>query len=79
MAGEVSWWTRAKKDTDDRPHLTSLADLDQPNGDGSTRPPEGDATASAKRATFADDDESALTVGVRVGDSVGDSVGAREG
>ena len=60
MAGEVSWWTRAKKDTEDRPHLTSLADLDQPNGDGSTRPPEGDATASAKRATFADDDESAL-------------------
>ena len=61
MAAEVSWWTRAKKDTDDRPHLTSLADLDQPNGGGSTRPPEGDATASAKRVTFAgDDDESAL-------------------
>ena len=60
MAGEVSWWTRAKKDTEDRPHLTSLADLDQPNGDGSTRPPEGDATAQ-KRVTFADgDDESAL-------------------
>ena len=59
-AGEVSWWTRAKKDTEDRPHLTSLADLDQPNGDGSTRPPEGDATAQ-KRVTFADgDDESAL-------------------
>ena len=43
-------------------HLTSLADLDQPNGGGSTRPPAGDATASAKRVTFADggDDESAL-------------------
>ena len=62
MAAEVSWWTRAEKDTEDRPHLTSLADLDQPkNGTGSTRPPEGDATASAKRVTFADDDdESAL-------------------
>ena len=62
MAGEVSWWTRAKKDTEDRPQLTSLADLDQPkNGGGSTRPPEGDATAQ-KRVTFADggDDESAL-------------------
>ena len=62
MAGEVSWWTRAKEDTEDRPHLTSLADLDQPkNGGGSTRPPEGDATAQ-KRVTFADadDDESAL-------------------
>ena len=63
MAGEVSWWTRAKKDTEDRPHLTSLADLDQPkNGGGSTRPPEGDATQTPKRVTFADDgdDESAL-------------------
>ena len=61
MAGEVSWWTRAKKDTEDRPHLTSLADLDQPkNGGGSTRPPEGDTTAQ-KRVTFADGgDESAL-------------------
>ena len=62
MAAEVSWWTRAKKDTEDRPHLTSLADLDQPkNGSGSTRPPEGDTTAQ-KRVTFADggDDESAL-------------------
>ena len=62
MAAEVSWWTRAKKDTEDRPHLTSLADLDQPkNGTGSTRPPEGDTTAQ-KRVTFADggDDESAL-------------------
>ena len=62
MAGEVSWWTRAKKDTEDRPHLTSLADLDQPkNGGGSPRPPEGDTTAQ-KRVTFADggDDESAL-------------------
>ena len=63
MAAEVSWWTRAKKDTEDRPHLTSLADLDQPkNGTGSTRPPEGATTASGKRVTFADggDDESAL-------------------
>ena len=64
MAAEVSWWTRAKKDTEDRPHLTSLADLDQPkNGGGSTRPPEGDANgATPKRVTFADggDDESAL-------------------
>ena len=64
MAAEVSWWTRAKKeDTEDHPrmHLTSLADLDQPNGDGSTRPPEG-ATQTPKRVTFADadDDESAL-------------------
>ena len=62
MAAEVSWWTRAKKDTEDRPHLTSLADLDQPkNGTGSTRPPEGDTTTQ-KRVTFADadDDESAL-------------------
>ena len=43
-------------------HLTSLADLDQPNGGGSTRPPEGDATQTPKRVTFADadDDESAL-------------------
>ena len=55
MAEEVSWWTRAKKDTEDRPHLTSLADLDQPNGGGSTRPPEGDATQTPKRVTFADD------------------------
>ena len=62
MAAEVSWWTRAKKDTEDRPHLTSLADLDQPNGGGSTRRPEGDANgATPKRVTFADDDdESAL-------------------
>ena len=60
MAAEVSWWTRAKKDTDDRPHLTSLADLHQPKGDGS-KPPEGDANgATPKRVTFADDDESAL-------------------
>ena len=56
MAGEGAWWTRAKKDTEDRPHLTSLADLDQPNGTGSTRPPEGDATAQ-KRVTFADADD----------------------
>ena len=61
MAAEVSWWTRAKKDTEDRPHLTSLADLDQPkNGGGSTRPPEGDANgATPKRVTFVDDDEGA--------------------
>ena len=57
MAAEVSWWSRAKKDTEDRPHLTSLADLDQPNGDGSTRPPEGDATQTPKRVTFADDSD----------------------
>ena len=36
-------------------HLTSLSDLDQPNGGGSTRPPEGDATQTPKRVTFADD------------------------
>ena len=88
-AGEVSWWTRAKKDTEDRPHLTSLADLDQPkNGTGSTRPPEGDATASAKRVTFADDDdESALrtaqnpSVAAFVDDALGrasDDAGAEE-
>ena len=70
MAAEVSWWTRAKKDTEDRPHLTSLADLDQPNGGGSTRPPAGDATASAKRVTFADDDdESALRAAQHVRDA----------
>ena len=89
MAAEVSWWTRAKKDTDERPHLTSLADLDQPkNGGGSTRPPEGDATASAKRVTFADDDESALrtaqqasSVAEFVNDALGrasDDAGAEE-
>ena len=80
MAGEVSWWTRAKKDTEDRPHLTSLADLDQPNGDGSTRPPEGDATASAKRVTFADDDdESALRTAQNpsVAEFVDDALGRR--
>ena len=89
MAGEVSWWTRAKKDTEDRPHLTSLADLDQPkNGGGSTRPPEGDATAQ-KRVTFADggDDESALraaqhpSVAEFVDDALGrasDDAGAEE-
>jgi len=62
MAEEVSWWTRAKKDTEDRPHLTSLADLDQPkNGGGSMRPPEGDANgATPKGVTFVDDDESAM-------------------
>ena len=79
MAGEVSWWTRAKKDTDDRPHLTSLADLDQPNGDGSTRPPEGDATAQ-KRVTFADDDdESALRTAQNpsVAEFVDDALGRR--
>ena len=80
MAGEVSWWTRAKKDTEDRPHLTSLADLDQPkNGGGSTRPPEGDATAQ-KRVTFADDDdESALRTAQNpsVAEFVDDALGRR--
>ena len=80
-AGEVSWWTRAKKDTEDRPHLTSLADLDQPkNGGGSTRPPEGDATAQ-KRVTFADggDDESALRAAqnLSVAEFVDDALGQR--
>ena len=79
-AGEVSWWTRAKKDTEDRPHLTSLADLDQPkNGGGSTRPPEGDATAQ-KRVTFADDDdESALRTAQNpsVAEFVDDALGRR--
>ena len=63
MAGEVSWWTRAKKDTEDRPHLTSLADLQPPNGTKNGSTPEGDANgATPKRVTFADadDDESAL-------------------
>ena len=61
MAAEVSWWTRAKKDTEDRPHLTSLADLDQPNSTKNGSTPEGDANgATPKRVTFADDDESAL-------------------
>ena len=89
-AGEVSWWTRAKKDTEDRPHLTSLADLDQPkNGGGSARPPEGDANgATPKRVTFADDDdESALraaqhpSVAEFVDDALGrasDDAGAEE-
>ena len=81
MAGEVSWWTRAKKDTEDRPHLTSLADLDQPkNGGGSTRPPEGDTTAQ-KRVTFADadDDESALRAAQHpsVAEFVDDALGQR--
>ena len=80
MAAEVSWWTRAKKDTEDRPHLTSLADLDQPkNGGGSTRPPEGDATAQ-KRVTFADDDdESALRTAQNpsVAEFVDDALGRR--
>ena len=70
MAAEVSWWTRAKKDTDDSPHLTSLADLDQPNGGGSTRRPEGDANgATPKRVTFADGDESALRTAQHVRDA----------
>ena len=61
MAGEVSWWTRAKKDTEDRPHLTSLADLDQPSGSKNGSTPDGDANgATPKRVTFVDDDESAL-------------------
>ena len=89
MAAEVSWWTRAKKDTDDRPHLTSLPDLQPPNGDGSKRAPEGDATAQ-KRVTFADggDDESALrsaqqasSVAEFVNDALGrasDDAGAEE-
>ena len=84
MAAEVSWWTRAKKeDTEDHPrmHLTSLADLDQPNGDGSTRPPEG-ATQTPKRVTFADadDDESALRTAQQasaVADFVDDALGGR--
>ena len=81
-AGEVSWWTRAKKDTEDRPHLTSLADLDQPkNGDGSTRPPEGDANgATPKRVTFVDDDESALRAvqqASSVAEFVDDALGQR--
>ena len=82
MAAEVSWWTRAKKDTEDRPHLTSLADLDQPkNGDGSTRPPEGDANgATPKRVTFVDDDESALRAvqqASSVAEFVDDALGQR--
>ena len=80
MAAEVSWWTRAKKDTEDRPHLTSLADLDQPNGGGSTQPPEGDTTAQ-KRVTFADadDDESALRAAQHpsVAEFVDDALGQR--
>ena len=81
MAGEVSWWTRAKEDTEERPHLTSLADLDQPkNGGGSTRPPEGDTTAQ-KRVTFADggDDESALRAAQNpsVAEFVDDALGQR--
>ena len=57
MAAEVSWWTRAKKDTDDSQHLTSLADLQPPNGTGSKRAPEGDDAngTTPKRVTFADD------------------------
>ena len=62
MAAEVSWWTRAKKDTEDRTHLTPLADLQPPNGTKNGSTPEGDANgATPKRVTFADgDDESAL-------------------
>ena len=81
MAAEVSWWTRAKKDTEDRPHLTSLADLDQPNGGGSTRRPEGDANgATPKRVTFADDDDSALRTAQQasaVAEFVDDALGGR--
>ena len=81
MAAEVSWWTRAKKDTEDLPHLTSLADLDQPNGGGSTQPPEGDTTAQ-KRVTFADadDDDSALRTAQQasaVAEFVDDALGGR--
>ena len=62
MAAEVSWWTRAKKDTDDSQHLTSLADLQPPNGTKNGSTPEGDANgATPKRVTFADggDDDGA--------------------
>ena len=61
-------------------HLTSLADLDQPNGGGSTRPPAGDATASAKRVTFADggDDDGALrAVNPSLPSFVDDALGQR--
>ena len=62
-------------------HLTSLADLDQPNGDGSTRPPEG-ATQTPKRVTFADadDDDSALRTAQQasaVAEFVDDALGGR--
>ena len=62
-------------------HLTSLADLDQPNSDGSTRPPEG-ATQTPKRVTFADadDDDSALRTAQQasaVAEFVDDALGGR--
>ena len=60
-------------------HLTSLADLDQPNGGGSTRPPEGDATAQ-KRVTFADggdDDGATRAANPSVASFVDDALGQR--
>ena len=80
MAGEVSWWTRAKKDTEDRPHLTSLADLDQPSGSKNGSTPDGDANgATPKRVTFVDDDESALRAAQHpsVAEFVDDALGQR--
>ena len=80
MAAEVSWWTRAKKDTDDKPHLTSLADLQPPNGTKNGSTPEGDANgATPKRVTFADDDESALRAAQNpsVAEFVDDALGQR--
>ena len=83
MAAEVSWWTRAKKDTEDHPrmHLTSLADLDQPNGTKNGSTPEGDANgATPKRVTFADDDDSALRTAQQasaVAEFVDDALGGR--
>ena len=83
MAAEVSWWTRAKKDTEDHPHLTSLADLQPPNGTRNVSTPEGDANgATPKRVTFADadDDESALRTAQQasaVADFVDDALGGR--
>ena len=82
MAAEVSWWTRAKKDTEDRTHLTSLADLQPPNGTKNGSTPEGDANgATPKRVTFADggDDESALRAAqnLSVAEFVDDALGQR--
>ena len=61
-------------------HLTSLADLDQPNGTGSTRPPEGDATQTPKRVTFADggdDDGAPRAANPSVASFVDDALGQR--
>ena len=81
MAAEVSWWTRAKKDTEDRTHLTSLADLQPPNGDGSKRASEGDANgATPKRVTFADggdDDGAPRAANPSVASFVDDALGQR--